>query len=140
MLLRQFIVRYKSLYYFGSVKTFSILDGSQEEVKSGPQRSVFQEGMGPTNYGEAYRPRGRTDAEWTHMDRVQEQKNLEEAEDLDVNAAIHGNWTVENAKSKLHQFMQANKINADYKYTQVGPDHSRLVLMKLRASNIFMFG
>lgn len=87
--------------------------------------------MGPTNYGEAYRPRGRTDAEWTHMDRVQEQKNLEEAEDLDVNAAIHGNWTVENAKSKLHQFMQANKINADYKYTQVGPDHSRLVLMKL---------
>lgn len=83
--------------------------------------------MGPTNYGEAYRPRGRTDAEWTHMDRVQEQKNLEEAEDLDVNAAIHGNWTVENAKSKLHQFMQANKINADYKYTQVGPDHSRFV-------------
>lgn len=61
------------------------------------------------------------------MDRVQEQKNLEEAEDLDVNASIHGNWTVENAKSKLHQFMQANKINADYKYNQVGPDHSRFV-------------
>lgn len=59
------------------------------------------------------------------MDRVQEQKNVEEAEDLDVNASIHGNWTVENAKSKLHQFMQANKITADYKYNQVGPDHSR---------------
>lgn len=96
-------------------------------MQSGPQRSVFQEGMGPSNYGEAYRPRGRTDGEWTHMDRAQEQKNLEEAEDLDVNAGIHGNWTVENAKSKLHQFMQANKISADYKYTQVGPDHSRFV-------------
>lgn len=50
---------------------------------------------------------------------------MEEAEDLDVNAGIHGNWTVENAKSKLHQFLQSNKINADYKYTSVGLDHTR---------------
>lgn len=48
-----------------------------------------------------------------------------QAEDLDVNASIHGNWTVENAKSKLHQFLQVNKINTDYKYTTVGPDHTK---------------
>jgi len=81
--------------------------------------------MGPEKFGEAYRPRGAEQDQWHYMDRAQEQKRMEEAEDLDVNAAIHGNWTVENAKSKLHQFMQVNKITADYKYTQVGPDHAR---------------
>lgn len=48
-----------------------------------------------------------------------------QAEDLDVNAGIHGNWTVENAKSKLHQYMQMNRVQTDYKYTPVGPDHNR---------------
>lgn len=100
-------------------------------MAAGPQHQVFGQGMGPANYGEAYRPRGRQDDQWHYMDRAQEQKKVEEAEDLDVNAQIHGNWTVENAKSKLHQFMQSNKIHADYKYTQVGPDHSRFVNSRL---------
>lgn len=64
-------------------------------------------------------------------------KRMEEAEDLDVNASIHGNWTVENAKSKLHQFMQANKINADYKYTSVGPDHTRYTNINVSLATIF---
>lgn len=50
---------------------------------------------------------------------------MEEAESLDVNAAIHGNWTIENAKAKLNQFMQMHKIQTDYKYQSVGPDHAR---------------
>ncbi|KAJ8922275.1 hypothetical protein NQ315_004214 [Exocentrus adspersus] len=105
--------------------------GLQEDVQSGPQHSVFGQGMGPSSYGEAYRPRGKNDGDWHYMDRAQEQKKMEEAEDLDVNAQIHGNWTVENAKSKLHQFMQSNKIHADYKYTQVGPDHSRTFVAEI---------
>lgn len=86
--------------------------------------------MGPSTFGEAYRPLGNQNNQsegWHYMDRAQDQKDVEHAEDLDVNAQIHGNWTVENAKSKLHQYMQTNKIYADYKYTQVGPDHSRFV-------------
>lgn len=59
------------------------------------------------------------------VDRDREQHELKDAESLDVNAAIHGNWTIENAKAKLHQFMQMNKIAADYKYNAVGPDHAR---------------
>ena len=55
------------------------------------------------------------------MDR----KNMADAEDVDVNAGIHGNWTMENAKSMLHQWMQTNKIKSDYKYSTVGPDHNR---------------
>ncbi|GLV45680.1 maleless [Carabus blaptoides fortunei] len=90
------------------------------------QRPVFQEGMGPNELGEAYRPYrdGNQTGPWDYKDRMQQVK-VEEAEDLDVNAGIHGNWTVENAKSKLHQFLQSSRINADYKYTSVGPSHTR---------------
>lgn len=64
----------------------------------------------------------------SEANRVEEAKNMEEAEDLDINASIHGNWTVENAKSKLHQYMQMSRIQADYKYKPVGPDHNRLLI------------
>ena len=37
-------------------------------------------------------------------------KRVEEAEDVDVNAAIHGNWTMESAKSFLHGWIQQRKI------------------------------
>ncbi|XP_012946325.2 ATP-dependent RNA helicase A, partial [Aplysia californica] len=60
-----------------------------------------------------------------YMDRIAEKRKLEESEDCDFNAEIHGNWTMENAKSRLHQFLQMNKISADYKYHVMGPDHNR---------------
>ena len=47
-------------------------------------------------------------------------KNVAEAEDLDVNAGIHGNWNIDNGKGMLHQFLQMNKINADYSYSKQG--------------------
>lgn len=83
--------------------------------------------MGPATLGPAYRSMGENQQSdrWSYMDRIKQEKRVEEAEDLDVNAQIHGNWTIENAKSKLHQFMQSNKINADYKYHPVGPDHTK---------------
>lgn len=88
-----------------------------------------QSGMGPQDLGQAYRPynngQQRDVGPHSYLDRAQQQVKMEEAESLDVNAAIHGNWTIENAKAKLHQFMQLNKINADYKYQPVGPDHAR---------------
>lgn len=99
--------------------------GFKPEI-SAPVKSVFQGGMGPNDIGQAYRPyneHGQNN--YTYMDRLADQKRVEDAEDVDVNSGIHGNWTIENAKSKLHQFMQTNKINADYKYTPVGPDHTR---------------
>ena len=55
----------------------------------------------------------------------QQQKRVEEAEDLDMTATKHGNWTLENAKGKLHQFLQMNKITTDYKYSAFGSDHSK---------------
>lgn len=87
--------------------------------------------MGPSDLGEAYRPVHQQDQRdygpTSYLDRAEQQLKMEEAESLDVNAAIHGNWTIENAKSKLSQFLQMHKIQANYKYTPVGPDHSRFV-------------
>lgn len=44
---------------------------------------------------------------------------------MDLNANLHGNWTLENAKARLNQFFQKEKISTEYKYSQVGPDHNR---------------
>uniref|UniRef100_H2YB31 RNA helicase n=1 Tax=Ciona savignyi TaxID=51511 RepID=H2YB31_CIOSA len=49
------------------------------------------------------------------------------SEEIDLNSKLHGNWTVENAKGRLHQYFQQNKINPEYKYSQVGPDHNRFL-------------
>ncbi|XP_076644853.1 dosage compensation regulator mle isoform X2 [Halictus rubicundus] len=98
----------------------------------GPSKSVFQDGMGPNDIGQAYRAYNEHgQGNYTYMDRIADQKKVEDAEDVDVNSGIHGNWTIENAKSKLHQFMQSNKMNVDYKYTALGPDHTRSFMAEM---------
>nr|CAD7398713.1 unnamed protein product [Timema cristinae] len=105
----------------------SLPDGGPPLPEGGTtSRPVFQPGMGPNEIGEAYRPyQGSGDKPFSYIDRIAEQKRVEEAEDYDVNASIHGNWTLENAKARLNQFLQVHKITAEYKYTMVGPDHTR---------------
>ncbi|XP_073963292.1 dosage compensation regulator mle-like [Choristoneura fumiferana] len=110
---------------FGTGNNGNFGNGASYQGQMSQNRPVFQEGMGPESMGQAYQAYGGPNQNFTYMDRLQQQKNVEEAEDLDVNASLHGNWTMENAKSKLHQFMQTNKINADYAYKAVGPDHTR---------------
>lgn len=105
------------------------------------QPNVFGQGMGPDELGQAYRPfdnsrsggrGGGHGSNQSYFSRANEQINKEDdAELLDVNAAIHGNWTIENAKSKLSQFLQMNKLQGDYKYTPIGPDHSRSFIAEL---------
>ncbi|ODM98670.1 Dosage compensation regulator [Orchesella cincta] len=86
-------------------------------------RPVFQGGFGPQDVGQSYRTKdGRVPF---YMGRPMDSFNVAEAEDVDVNAGIHGNWTIENAKGRLHQFMQQSRINAEYKFTVVGPGHLR---------------
>ena len=50
---------------------------------------------------------------------------IPQAEDVDLNAHLHGNWTLVNAKSRLHQYLQQNRLPADFKYSAGGPDHNR---------------
>jgi len=42
-----------------------------------------------------------------------------------MNADIHGGWTVENAKGRLHQYIQTFRIKTDYQYKMIGPEHNR---------------
>lgn len=99
--------------------------GGGDNQNNQVQRRNFFNGGAPQDLGTAYRPINQDN--FNFIDRAQEQLDMKEAESIDVNAAIHGNWTIENAKAKLHQFMQMNKITADYKYTPVGPDHARYI-------------
>lgn len=110
----------------GSQHHNKMQDNATPLISTSVAKPVFQEGMGPNEIGQAYRPyneHGQNN--YTYIDRLADSKKVEEAEDVDVNSSIHGNWTIENAKSKLHQFLQTHHINADYKYTSVGPDHIR---------------
>ena len=86
--------------------------------------NMFGAGFGPKSMGQAYQMRGQEpgqgDFKRDHLEKMNKQ-NMQDAEDADPNAAIHGNWTMENAKSMLHQFMQTRNIrNADYIYSMVG--------------------
>ncbi|KAG9436729.1 dosage compensation regulator isoform X1 [Apis mellifera carnica] len=106
--------------------------GNIKSEPCSPIRPVFQDGMGPNDIGQAYRAYNEHgQSNYTYIDRIADQKKVEDAEDVDVNSRIHGNWTIENAKSKLHQFMQTNKINTDYKYTPLGPDHTRSFMAEM---------
>lgn len=89
--------------------------------------SGMPQNFSANDLGTAYRPYNNDNKfdPQSYMDRAQQQARMDEAESLDVNSAIHGNWTIENAKSKLNQFMQTNKVQGEYKFTAVGSDHNR---------------
>jgi len=76
--------------------------------------------------GNVYKPvNAGPDESYLHRMAAMNKEEVQNQEDVDINASIHGNWGMENAKSKLHQFMQTRNIKADYKYSHVGPDHNR---------------
>ncbi|NXE40770.1 DHX9 helicase, partial [Ptilorrhoa leucosticta] len=61
-----------------------------------------------------------------YYSRKEEQEVQETSEsEVDLNADLHGGWTLENAKARLNQFFQKEKIQEEYKYIEMGPDHNR---------------
>uniref|UniRef100_A0A8D2QIQ7 RNA helicase n=1 Tax=Zonotrichia albicollis TaxID=44394 RepID=A0A8D2QIQ7_ZONAL len=61
-----------------------------------------------------------------YYSRKEEQEGQQTSEsEVDLNADLHGGWTLENAKARLNQFFQKEKIQEEYKYTEMGPDHNR---------------
>ncbi|KAK1879121.1 ATP-dependent RNA helicase A protein [Dissostichus eleginoides] len=65
-------------------------------------------------------PEEETPEYYAKRDEQEAQATLE-SEEVDLNANLHGNWTLENAKARLNQFFQKEKCSAEYKYSQVGP-------------------
>ena len=111
---------------------------SSSDASMSDRKPVVQSGFGPGSLGEAYVPAGghgsgggggSSDSNSSFnrhfLDEEANKRRVEEAEDVDVNAAMHGNWTMDCAKSMLHQWMQSNKVKADYTYSPVGPDHQK---------------
>ncbi|NXX74251.1 DHX9 helicase, partial [Urocolius indicus] len=82
---------------------------------------------------------GNRGAEWDrganlkdYYTRKEEQEMQATSEsEVDLNADLHGNWTLENAKARLNQFFQKEKIQEDYKYTEMGPDHNRSFIAEM---------
>ncbi|CAN0294715.1 unnamed protein product [Bubo scandiacus] len=82
---------------------------------------------------------GNSGAQWDrganlkdYYSRKEEQDVQETSEsEVDLNADLHGNWTLENAKARLNQFFQKEKIQEEYKYTEMGPDHNRSFIAEM---------
>ncbi|XP_009081934.1 PREDICTED: ATP-dependent RNA helicase A, partial [Acanthisitta chloris] len=71
-----------------------------------------------------------------HYSRKEDQEAQETPEsEVDLNADLHGGWTLENAKARLNQFFQKEKIQEEYKYTEMGPDHNRSFIAEM---NIYL--
>ncbi|XP_029345786.1 dosage compensation regulator [Acyrthosiphon pisum] len=105
--------------FSGPASNDSMVNASQRLMDNVPPKSVYQQGQTPNMLGEAYRPIGKTNFQF--KDFLNDENKVEEAESLDVNAAVHGNWTIDNAKSRLNQYIQSNKLkNIDYKYSFMG--------------------
>ncbi|XP_053677037.1 dosage compensation regulator isoform X2 [Anopheles nili] len=101
-------------------------DGSSTSKERSGTTNIFMKGFVPQDLGQAYRPYIPS-----KEDIKREQDNMEAAESLDVNASIHGNWTIENAKSKLNQWLQHHKIKAEFKYTAIGPEHAKSFIAEM---------
>ncbi|KAG7231840.1 hypothetical protein INR49_010271 [Caranx melampygus] len=82
-------------------------------------------GGGGGRGGGAQWERGANLKEYYAKRDEQEAQATLESEEVDLNASLHGNWTLDNAKARLNQFFQKEKTSAEYKYSQVGPDHNR---------------
>ncbi|XP_047197965.1 LOW QUALITY PROTEIN: ATP-dependent RNA helicase A [Hippoglossus stenolepis] len=112
----------------------------EESCSSGPVPGVT--GLGYSGGGSSGWGGGRgAGAQWDRganlkeyyakRDEQEAQATLE-SEEVDLNANLHGNWTLENAKARLNQFFQKEKTSAEYKYSQVGPDHNRSFIAEMQ--------
>ncbi|KAI5168984.1 Atp-Dependent Rna Helicase A [Manis pentadactyla] len=90
-------------------------------------------GIGASGYGVSGPTwdRGANLKDYYARKEEQEVQATLESEEVDLNAGLHGNWTLENAKARLNQYFQKEKIQGEYKYTQVGPDHNRSFIAEM---------
>ncbi|KAM7535638.1 hypothetical protein Aperf_G00000096878 [Anoplocephala perfoliata] len=62
----------------------------------------------------------------SYINRIMDKVKLEEAEQVDFTADIHGGWSMENSKARLNEYLQVARLPPiEIKYTSVGPDHNK---------------
>ncbi|NXR22499.1 DHX9 helicase, partial [Cinclus mexicanus] len=91
-----------------------------------PPHLLIKSEVAPGNCGShgAQWDRGANLQDYYSMKEEQEVQETSESE-VDLNSDLHGGWTLENAKARLNQFFQKEKIQEEYKYIEMGPDHNR---------------
>ncbi|NXC79990.1 DHX9 helicase, partial [Cercotrichas coryphoeus] len=88
-----------------------------------PPHLLIKSEVAPGNCGAQW-DRGANLQDYYSRKEGQEVQEISESE-VDLNADLHGGWTLENAKARLNQFFQKEKMQEEYKYTEMGPDHNR---------------
>ncbi|MGH0134247.1 UNVERIFIED_CONTAM: hypothetical protein FKN15_003760 [Acipenser sinensis] len=106
---------------------------NEADVEPGPSSGPVPggTGLGYSNFSGPQWERGAILNNYYSNREEQEAQATLESEEVDLNASLHGNWTPENAKARLNQFFQKEKNQADYKYSQVGPDHNRSFIAEM---------
>ncbi|KAL5108829.1 ATP-dependent RNA helicase A [Taenia crassiceps] len=65
----------------------------------------------------------------SYINRIMDRIKLEEAEEVDLTADIHGGWSMENSKARLNEYLQASRQPpVQIKFTSIGPDHNKSFL------------
>ncbi|KAL5960702.1 ATP-dependent RNA helicase A [Taenia solium] len=65
----------------------------------------------------------------SYINRIMDRIKLEEAEEVDLTADIHGGWSMENSKARLNEYLQASRLPpVQIKFTSIGPDHNKSFL------------
>ncbi|NXE75340.1 DHX9 helicase, partial [Cochlearius cochlearius] len=97
-----------------------------------PPHLIIEAEVAPGNCGNhgAQWDRGANLKDYYSKREEQEVQATSESE-VDLNADLHGSWTLENAKARLNQFFQKEKIQEEYKYTEMGPDHNRSFIAEM---------
>ncbi|XP_035279928.1 ATP-dependent RNA helicase A isoform X2 [Anguilla anguilla] len=104
-------------------------ESADSESSSGPVPGVT--GLGYSGFPGAQWDRGANLKDYYSKKEEQEAQATLESEEVDLNAGLHGNWTLENAKARLNQFFQKERNQTDYKYSQVGPEHNRSFIAEM---------
>ncbi|NWR58465.1 DHX9 helicase, partial [Bucorvus abyssinicus] len=97
-----------------------------------PPHLVIEAEVAPGNCGScgAQWERGANLKDYYSRRQEQEVQATSESE-VDLNADLHGSWTLENAKARLNQFFQKERIQEEYKYIEMGPDHNRSFIAEM---------
>ncbi|KAH8854462.1 ATP-dependent RNA helicase A [Schistosoma japonicum] len=89
----------------------------------------------PKNHGQSFPPQQQNNflsSGGSYISSIYDQKKLEEAEEVDLTSDLHGGWSMENAKARLNEYLQATRQQVgQVKYTSVGPDHGRSYIAEM---------
>ncbi|XP_069718335.1 ATP-dependent RNA helicase A isoform X1 [Phaenicophaeus curvirostris] len=109
----------------GPLPPHLIIAAEQAKIGNGPDAASGNSGSSGAQWD-----RGANLKDYYSKKEEQEAQVTSQSE-VELDADLHGGWTLENAKARLNQFFQKEKIQEEYKYTEMGPDHNRSFIAEM---------